>query len=51
MKLRMSLIAIILALPFLYVTGALWRDTQLSTWALLFIAALCFWLLTSERSG
>ncbi len=51
MKLRLSLFAVMIALPLLYISGAHLKDEQLSTWALIFVAALCLWLLAPERNG
>ena len=50
MKQRLSLFAVIIALPLLYISGARLQDGQLSTWALIFVAVLCLWLLAPERN-
>ncbi len=50
MKLRLSLFVVIISLPLLYISGAHLQDGQLSTWAIIFVTALCLWLLTPERN-
>ena len=50
MKLRLSLFAVMIALPLLYISGARLQDRHLSTLALLFVATLCLWLLAPERN-
>ncbi len=49
MKLRMSLLALMLAFPLLYLTGAVLQDGIASTLALVFVATICGWLLKPER--
>jgi hypothetical protein len=48
MKLRVSLFALMLAFPLLYLTGAVFQDGSTSTLALVFVAAVCGWLLKPE---
>ena len=49
MKLRMSLFALMLAFPLLYLTGAVFQNSITSTVTLVFVAAVCGWLLKPER--
>lgn len=45
MKLRISLFALMLAFPLLYLGGAILRSDSISSLALLFVAGVCFFLL------
>jgi hypothetical protein len=51
MKLRMSLLALMLAFPLLYLGGAILRSSIISTLALLFMAGVCFFLLMPEKKA
>ncbi len=49
MKMRLVLFALILAFPVLYVSGAVVQFDVASLAVLLFVAAVCCWLLIPER--
>ncbi len=48
MKLRLALLALILAFPLLYLSGAVFESRVGSILALLFVAAVCLYLLKSD---
>jgi hypothetical protein len=48
MKLRLSLFALIIAFPLLYIAGAMLQSELASAVVLIFVAGLCFYLLKPE---
>ncbi|MDP9378950.1 MAG: hypothetical protein M3Q29_02160 [Chloroflexota bacterium] len=48
MKLRIALLALLVALPLLYVTGAYLQNEGGATVGLALVAALCLWLIVPE---
>ena len=51
MKLLWALFALMLAFPLLYLAGAVLRSRAVAIVALLLVAAVCFFLLTPERTS
>ncbi len=51
MKLRIALLALMLAFPLLYLSGAVFQNELASIAALLFVAAICLYLLKPEREA
>ncbi len=51
MKLRIALLALMLAFPLLYLSGAIFQSEVSSVLSLLFVAAVCLYLLKPDKKS